>query len=86
MKWHIYWHIYPSRSASGSEWQFKIVTVQAHSGRSTGNLRFLLFKLIVADQLADLPTLTELPLVVASSGQEWQLNISTVGRSTPPPN
>ena len=45
------------RSASGSEWQFKIFTAQAHSGRSTGNLRFFLFKLIVADQLADLPPL-----------------------------
>ena len=40
----------------------------------TGNFRFLLFKLIVADQLADLPT----PLVMASSGKEWQFYISTI--------
>ena len=47
-----------------------------------GNLRFLLFELILADQLADLP-----PLVQASSSQEWQFGISTIrahiGRSTP---
>ena len=30
------WQIYPHRSTSGSEWQFKNFTVQAHSGRSTG--------------------------------------------------
>ena len=50
-----------------------------------GNMRFLLLELILAGQLADLPP------VVASSGQEWQYDISTVrahigrstGRSTP---
>ena len=35
-------------------------------------MRFILLELIVADQLA------HLPLVVASSGQEWQYDISTV--------
>ena len=58
----------PGRSASGSEWQFKIFTVRAHIGRSTGryapqvdlpvdvndSYRFVLLKLIWADQLADL--------------------------------
>ena len=34
----------------------------------------------VCSKLADL--LADLPPVVASSGQEWQLHISTVGRST----
>ena len=36
--WQINWQIYPlpSRSASGSEWQFQIFTVKAHNGRSTG--------------------------------------------------
>ena len=51
-----------------------------------GNFTFLLLEFILADQLADLP------LVQASSGQEWQFHISTVrahigrstGRSTPP--
>ena len=45
-----------------------------------GNITFLLLELILADQLADLP------LVEASSGQEWQYYISTfrahIGRST----
>ena len=49
-------------------------------------MTFLLLELILADQLADLT-----PPVVASSGQEWQYDISTVrahigrstGRSTP---
>ena len=48
---------------------------------------FLLLELILADQLADLPF-----LLVVSSGQEWQYEISTVrahigrstGRSSPP--
>ena len=52
-----------------------------------GNFRFLLLELILADQLADLPP----PPVEASSGQEWQFEISTVrthfgrsaGRSSP---
>ena len=35
---------------------------------------FLLLELLLADQLADLPP----PLVEASSGQEWQYEISTV--------
>ena len=35
-------------------------------------MTFLLLELIFADQLADLPP------VVASSGQEWQYEISTV--------
>ena len=47
-----------------------------------GNFTFLLFELILADQLADLH-----PLVEASSGEEWQYEISTVrahiARSTP---
>ena len=51
-----------------------------------GNFRFPVLELILADHLADLP----LP-VVASSGQEWQYDISTVrahndrssGRSPP---
>ena len=50
-----------------------------------GNLTFILFELILADQLADVPP------VEASSGQEWQFEIYTVrahidtltGRSTP---
>ena len=46
-----------------------------------GNFTFLLLELILADQLADL-----LPPLVASSGQEWQSDISTVrahiGRTT----
>ena len=37
-----------------------------------GNFTFLLLVLILADQLA------ELPLIEASSGQEWQYEISTV--------
>ena len=45
-----------------------------------GNFTFLLLELIRADQLADLPP------VLASSGQEWQFQFSTVrahmGRST----
>ena len=49
---------------------------------------FLLLELILADQMADLPP------VEASSGQEWQYEISTVrahigrspGRSTPSPS
>ena len=53
-----------------------ILTAQADS-----NFRFLLLELILADQLADLPP------VDASSGEEWQYDISTVrahiGRSTP---
>ena len=60
--------------------------VTAHIGRSTGrstpqywhlvvkngNFTFLLWELILADQLAALPP------VVASSCQEWQFPISTV--------
>ena len=46
-----------------------------------GNFTFLLLELILAEQVADL-----YPTVEASSGQEWQLHISTVrahiGRST----
>ena len=46
-----------------------------------GNMIFLLYELILPDQLADLN-----PLVQASSGEEWQYEISTVrvhiGRST----
>ena len=38
-----------------------------------GNMRFLLLELILADHLADLS-----PLVEASSGQEWQYEISIV--------
>ena len=38
------------------------------------NMRFLLLELILADQLADLSA----PLEEASSGQEWQYEISTV--------
>ena len=45
-----------------------------------GKFRILLLELILANQLGDLPP------VVASSGQEWQYDISTVkahiGRST----
>ena len=49
-------------------------------------MTFLLLELILADKVADLPP------AVASSGQEWQYEISTVrahigrstGRSTPP--
>ena len=37
-----------------------------------GNMRFLLLELILTDQLADLPP------IEASSGQEWQYEISTV--------
>ena len=37
-------------------------------------MRFLLLELILADQLADLLTPVE-----ASSGQDWQFHISTVG-------
>ena len=52
-----------------------------------GNIKFLLLELILADKLADLPH----PLVEASSGQEWQFQISTIrahfgsstGRCTP---
>ena len=47
-----------------------------------GNFTFLLLELILVDLVADLP----LPTVVASNGQEWQYEISTVrahiGRST----
>ena len=47
-----------------------------------GNFRFLLFKLILADQLADLPRGR------SASGSEWQFHISTVradiGRSNVP--
>ena len=76
----------PSRSASGSEWQFQIFTVRAHMGRSTGrsippvdlpvdlngNFRFLLLELTWADQLADLPPGR------SASGSEWQFQIFTV--------
>ena len=56
-----------------------------HLVLKNGDMTFLLLELILADQLADLP------LVQASSGQEWQFHISTVrvhigrstGRSTP---
>ena len=47
----------PGRSASGSEWQSQI----------------LLFELIWADQLADLP-----PQGRSASGCEWQFQIFTV--------
>ena len=63
------------RSASGSEWQFQI----------------LLFKLILADQLADLSPwvfllleliwtdqLADLPWCTSTSTSEWQFHISTV--------
>ena len=39
-----------------------------------GNLRFILFELILVDQLADQPPTP----VEASSGQEWQFEIYTV--------
>ena len=52
-----------------------ILTAQADS-----NFRCLLLELILADRLAHLPP------IVASSGQEWQCDISTVspqsGRSS----
>ena len=40
------------------EWQYEISTVRAHIGRSTGRYisPFILLKLIVADQVADLPS------------------------------
>ena len=76
----------PTESSSGQEWQYQISTVRAHILQITWSrmaiLRFLLLELILADQLADLPP----PPVEASSGQEWQYQISTVrvhiGRST----
>ena len=40
------------------------------------NFTFLIFELILADQLADLP-----PTVESSSGEEWQFYISTIGSS-----
>ena len=51
------------------------------------NFTFLIFKLILADQLADLP-----PQVESCCGEEWKFYISTftantgrsTGRSTPP--
>ena len=60
----IRWQIYPPLEAShGQEWQFQISTVRAHIGRSLGRptpievptmalFRFLLFELILADQVA----------------------------------
>ena len=39
-----------------------------------GNFTLLLLELILANQVADVPC----PLVLASSGQEWQFHIATV--------
>ena len=52
----------------GQEWQYEISTVSAHISRSTGRYisPFLLLELIVADQVADLPS----PLLEASSAQK----------------
>ena len=51
-----------------------------------GNFTFLLLELILADEVTDLLADLTSPLLVASSGQEWQFQISTVrahiGRSS----
>ena len=96
----------PHRSASGSEWQFQILTVWAHIGRSTGrstppvnlpvdlngNFRFLLFELILADQLADLPppcSVIEWSRMVISHfycwSSYWQMMCQIYWQIYPPP-
>ena len=55
--WQINWQIYPPVD----------LPVDLN-----GNFRFLLFKLILADQLADLPPGR------SASGSEWQFHISTI--------
>ena len=74
---------------SSSEWQFQIFIVRALLGRSTpldlpvnGNFRFLLYKLFLADQVADLPPGTDI------YWSKWQFHIGrssgrSVSRSTP---
>ena len=93
----------PVLPSSGQEWQIHISTVRAHIGRwrgrstpqywhlvvKNGDFTFLLLELVLSDEVADV--LADLPPVLPSSGQEWQIHISTVrahigrwrGRSTP---
>ena len=82
----------PQRSASAYEWQFHLSIVTAHIGRSTGRSTPSPQPSIdalhtVTPNLADLPQICwQIYPQEASSGQEWQLQISVVtahiGRST----
>ena len=92
MKWQIYWQIYPQywhlvvKNGNLTFLLLELILADEVADLpppSTGIWcsrmaisTFLLLQLILEDEVADL--LADLPPVMASSGQEWQFNISTV--------